>query len=93
MWKLRWSALNVEVALVTWRGVYQLFHPNGRPRPREPWFEFRLAGIGVPELEQGLFLWVPSIRFIVLPGFILDAVSVGLLRPAEVSGSGLDRFL
>lgn len=59
------------------------FHPGGQNFPASEWFALRLAGPGTPESSVGEFVWISSIRYLVLEPWILNVVSLGLLAPAK----------
>jgi hypothetical protein len=65
----------------------QLFHPGGKDAPDADWFILRLSGPGTPERIFGEFVWTRSVRYLVIPAWLLDVVSVGLLRPGQGEGS------
>ena len=61
----------------------EVFHPGGDVKPKEEWFVFSLSGPGAPERSHGEFLWINSVRHLVLQPWFIDVVSYGLLTPAR----------
>ena len=61
----------------------QLFHPGGANNPDQPWFALRLQGPGAPEASDGQFVWLKSIRSLILPNWLVNLLSMGLLAPSK----------
>jgi len=61
----------------------EIFHPGGDVRPKEEWFVFSLNGPGTPERSHGEFIWINSVRHLILQPWFIDVVSYGLLTPAR----------
>ena len=57
------------------------FHPSGASRPKEEWFSFRLTGPGAPETSYGEFIWINSVRHLILEPWLMGVLSFGLLAP------------
>ena len=60
--------------------LVQVFHPGGNPAPRQGWFAIRTSGPGVPDQENGEFVWVDSIREFVLSPWVMELFSFGLFK-------------
>jgi len=59
------------------------FHPSGAKRPKEVMYEFSTLGPGMTERQEGSFLWVASMAYVVLQAALLDTLSVGLIKPFQ----------
>ena len=69
----------------------EVFHPGGGNNPNSQWFSLRLKGPGAPEPADGEFIWLASVRYLVLPNWMLAFLSMGLLTPSKgASLSGLN---
>ena len=49
--------------------------------PAVPWFALRAVGPGMPEVTVGEFIWLSSVRYLVVPQWISDVFASFLLRP------------
>jgi hypothetical protein len=61
----------------------EIFHPGGRRGPNQEWFWLRVSGPGAPPRTQGTFVWLRSIRFLVIPDYFLNVLSFGQLNPRK----------
>ena len=64
-----------------------IFHPGGSSRPKEEWFTFSLDGPGTPEQSHGEFIWVGSIRHLILKPWFMDVLSYKILTPERKASS------
>mmetsp|Transcript_8391 Transcript_8391/g.20427 ORF Transcript_8391/g.20427 Transcript_8391/m.20427 type:complete len:1605 (+) Transcript_8391:4337-9151(+) len=64
-----------------------VFHPGGVSTPNADWFWLRPTGPGVPPRSLGSFVWLSSIRFLVLPDYFLEVVSYGMMNPQKGAAS------
>ena len=68
-----------------------LFHPGGDNAPKEELFAVTLKGPGTPEEAEGQFLWIRSPIYLMLPRWMLEILSFGLLAPSKKkSNSGIN---
>jgi hypothetical protein len=65
----------------------EVFHPGGNKGPKEEWFWLRISGPGAPPRTLGTFLWVKSIRYLVIPDYFLNVVSFAQLNPKKGAAS------
>ena len=65
----------------------EIFHPGGNNRPKQEWFVFSLSGPGTPESSHGKFIWVSSVRHLILQPWFMEVVSYGLLSPEKIKAS------
>lgn len=69
----------------------EAFHPGGANYPNSEWFALRLRGPGTPEAADGEFVWLASVRYLVLPSWLFSFLSMGLLAPTKSAAlSGLN---
>lgn len=68
-------------------GLNEIFHPGGAKGPIHPWFWLRVSGPGAPSASLGTFVWLRSVRYLVLPDYLLNIVSFSELNPKKTSGS------
>ena len=67
-----------------------LFHPGGDNAPKEELFEALISGPGSPEAADGAFLWLKDPLYLILPRWMLEILSFGILSPNKKrSKSGL----
>ena len=67
-----------------------LFHPGGDNAPKEELFEALIVGPGAPEAADGAFLWLRDPLYLILPRWMLEILSFGILSPSKKkSKSGL----
>mmetsp|Transcript_53263 Transcript_53263/g.126023 ORF Transcript_53263/g.126023 Transcript_53263/m.126023 type:complete len:1352 (-) Transcript_53263:35-4090(-) len=59
------------------------FHPGGGNQPTQQWFSLRLRGPGTPEGSVGEFVFVESIRYLIIQPWMFSVLSQGLLSPAK----------
>lgn len=68
-----------------------LFHPGGDNAPKEELFEALIVGPGAPEAADGAFLWLKDPLYLILPRWMLEILSFGILSPSKKkSKSGLN---
>jgi len=73
----------VNIARETKDLLDTLFHPSGAKRPKEVIYEFSTLGPGMTERQEGSFLWVASMAYMVLQAALLDTLSLGLIKPFQ----------
>ena len=83
--------VKVDLLLADKVVLNEAFHPGGGNTPQSEWFALRLKGPGAPEPADGEFVWLASVRYLVLPAWMLSFLSMGLLEPSKgASLSGLN---
>ncbi len=81
----------IDIVLADKKVLNEVFHPAGGNNPDSAWFSLRLKGPGAPEANDGEFVWLASVRYLVLPNWLLAFLSFGLLTPSKgASLSGLN---
>lgn len=68
-------------------GLNEIFHPGGAKGPINPWFWLRVSGPGAPPATLGTFVWLRSVRYLVIPDYLLQVVSYEQLNPKKSAGS------
>jgi len=61
-----------------------LFHPGGDNAPKQELFAAGLTGPGTPEEANGQFLWLSKPLYLILPKWMLEILSFGLLTPTKL---------
>ena len=73
-------ATNADILAADKKVLDQVFHVGGSPAPRQGWFAIRTSGPGVTDSDNGQFVWVDSIRELVLAPWALQLFSFGLFQ-------------
>ena len=83
--------VKVDILEADKKVLNEAFHPGGGNNPNSEWFALRLKGPGAPEAADGEFVWLASVRYLILPNWLLSFFSMGLLTPSKsASLSGLN---
>mmetsp|Transcript_1394 Transcript_1394/g.3053 ORF Transcript_1394/g.3053 Transcript_1394/m.3053 type:complete len:3134 (-) Transcript_1394:67-9468(-) len=81
----------VAVAVAVPAGTKDLldknFHPSGASRPHAKIFEFVLTGPGALDPEISSLVWIPKLMYLSLPSYVLDTLSLGILKPLRTTVS------
>jgi len=63
------------------------FHQNALPAPTEEWFTININGPGAPDRSVGEFVWLGTLRHAVLPPWLMEFMSFGILAPEKADST------
>jgi len=82
--------ITIDFPLDNKKILNEVFHPGGASAPRVDWFNLGISGPGTADKTYGQFVFLKSVRHLVLPPWLMNVVSYGLLAPD--SGASTSRL-